>query len=100
MTRGDLRWQITVPDDGSLPDGGMLPALIQWSDGPHPATRMTDFGCALERLEAVHPDPSGYHRALASIGADRHIEIRAAPPGTRAHLVAHIRTEDGLRILR
>jgi hypothetical protein len=100
MTRGDLRWLITVPADGSMPDGGMLPALIRWSEGPHPATRMRDFGCALERLEAVHPDPSGYHRTLASIGADRHIEVHAAPAGSRAHLVAHIRTPQGVRILR
>ncbi|MEO7732219.1 MAG: VOC family protein [Kofleriaceae bacterium] len=100
MTRGDLRWLITVPNDGSLPDGGMLPALIQWADGPHPATRMRDLGCALERLEAVHPDPWGYHRTLASISANRNIEIHAAAAGSSAHLVAHIRTPHGVRILR
>jgi len=97
MTRGDLRWLITFPNDGSLPDGGMIPSLIQWPDGPHPASRMPDLGCSLDRFEAIHPDPDGYRRRLASIGADRHIEIRAAPSGTPPRLIAHIRTPHGLR---
>jgi hypothetical protein len=97
MRRGDLRWLITFPNDGTLPGGGMMPALIQWPAGPHPATRMPDLGCTLERLEAVHPDPPAYRRALASIGADRHVAIRTVPAGARPHLVAHIRTPGGVR---
>lgn len=49
MTRGDFRWRITVPRDGSLPGGGAAPSLIQW-DGAHPAARLADAGCALARL--------------------------------------------------
>jgi len=100
IQRSDLRWLITFPDDGSLIDGGMIPSLIQWPTGVHPASRMPDLGCTLERLEAAHPDPAAYLRDLASIGADRHIEVRAIPPGSRPHLVAHIRTPDGVRTLR
>jgi len=100
MERGALRWQITVPSDGSLAGQGMLPALIQWPDEVHPAARMLDLGCALERLEAAHPDPVSYRRDLASIGADGHVAIRALAPGERPHLVAHIRTPAGVRALR
>ena len=99
MTRGDLRWLITIPNDGTLPGGGMIPALIQWPAGVHPATRMPDLGCSLERFEALHPDPSGYQRDLASIGADRHIAIRALPAGESPRLVVHVRTPRGVRIV-
>jgi len=99
MQRGDLRWLITVPNDGTLVDGGMMPSLIQWPQGAHPASRMRDLGYTLERLEALHPDPASYRRDLASIGADRHLEIRTAAPSSRPHLLAHIRTPGGVRTL-
>ena len=100
MTRGELRWLLTFPNDGSLVDGGMIPSVIQWPSGPHPASRMRDLGCTLERLEAAHPDVEAYRGDLAAIGADRHVELRAIAPGARPHLVAHIRTPAGLRTLR
>lgn len=100
MERGALRWQLTVPGDGALVDGGMLPSAIQWAEEVHPASRMPDLGCTLDRLEAAHPDPASYGRDLASIGADRHVAIRALAPGERPHLVAHIRTPTGIRALR
>jgi hypothetical protein len=100
MERGDLRWLISFPNDGMLVDGGMVPSLIRWPDGPHPASRMQDRGASLERLEAAHPDPASYRRDLASIGADGLIEIRGVVPGSRPHLVAHIRTTDGVLVLR
>lgn len=57
MARGDLRWQITVPDDGSLPFGGAYPTLMAWGAGvPHPASRLLDSGCRLTGLEVWHPD--------------------------------------------
>jgi hypothetical protein len=99
MSRGDLRWLITFPNDGKLPDGGMVPTVIQWPDGPHPASRMPDLGCSLERLEAVHPDPATYRRRLASIGAAGLIAVTAAPPGTPPRLAAHIRTPRGVQVI-
>jgi len=56
LTRGDLSWQITVPDDGGLPFGGGYPTLIQWApDTVHPSERLADSGCRLTRLEIWHP---------------------------------------------
>ena len=56
LTRGDLNWQITVPDDGSLPFQGAYPTLIEWDEGTHhPADRLRSSGCRLARLEIVHP---------------------------------------------
>ena len=56
MTRGDLNWQITVPDDGRLPMAGGFPTLIKWEDeAAHPATRLPVSGCRLIRWEVRHP---------------------------------------------
>lgn len=57
MQRDDLHWQITVPDDGSLPMGGAYPTLIQWPAGVHPSQSLPDSGLCLIRLEVSHPDP-------------------------------------------
>lgn len=58
LSRGDLRWHITVPEDGSLPYGGAFPTLIQWGDGMMtPAQTLPDDGCRLTRLTVCHPDP-------------------------------------------
>ena len=57
LNRDDLHWQLTVPDDGSLPWGGAYPTLIKWPEGVHPSKTLTDVGCRLIRLEISHPDP-------------------------------------------
>ncbi len=56
LTRGDLSWQITVPDDGALPFDGAFPTLLRWAPGTrHPATRLPDCGLRLTRFEVHHP---------------------------------------------
>ncbi len=56
LSRGDLSWQITVPDDGSLPFDGAFPTLLQWAAGTiHPATRLPDSGLRLKRFAVSHP---------------------------------------------
>ena len=56
LTRGDLTWQITVPDDGSLPFDGGLPTVIKWGEGvSHPADTLTPSGCRLTALHIWHP---------------------------------------------
>ena len=56
MSRGKLHWQITVPDDGSLPLGGAYPTLLQWDAGTTPpADTLPDSGLRLTRWEVRHP---------------------------------------------
>jgi len=50
LVRGDFRWKITVPADGSFPSGG--PTLIQWQS-KHPADVLADAGCRLESLDGL-----------------------------------------------
>ena len=100
MQRGDLRWLITFANDGVMPEQGLIPSLIQWPAGPHPAARMPDLGCSLEHFEAVHREPARYRQALASFGADGCIGISQAAPDTPSHLCARIRTPGGIKVLR
>lgn len=83
MTRGALNWQITVPDDGSLPLRGAYPTLLQWGPGiTPPADSLPDSGVRLLRWEVQHP--------MADVLAedipidDPRVVFRPGPPGFRA----------------
>jgi hypothetical protein len=97
MSRGALEWLISIPEDGSLPLGGVAPALIQWLSGIHPAASMRETACTLVALELLHPEPGRVTALLTSLGiAEPDVQVsvleRSAPG-----LVAHIRTPQGLR---
>jgi len=96
VTRGDLRWLISVPEDGSMPFDGAFPTLIQWPSGPHPSERMADLGCALTRFEISHPKADLISDMLKSLGLDdERVELLTGPFGFRAM----IQTPNGVRIL-
>jgi hypothetical protein len=78
QTRGDLTWLIS---------GGTLPALIQWPQGRHPASAMTDLGLRLESLELGHPDPARLTALLQAMGAEPLAAVvRGEQPSLRAVL--------------
>lgn len=64
--RGDRTWRLTVPADGHLPEGGLLPAFIEWSPGPHPSAGQQDLGVRLDKVQINTPDPD---RLRAIFGA-------------------------------
>ena len=90
MSRGTLSWLIAVP-----PDHGITPLLIQWLDGPHPASALPISHCALVSLRGHGPDPV----------PDRGIEFESrwsfvlTDPGQPARLTASIQTPSGMRTL-
>jgi glyoxalase-like protein len=96
MSRGGLSWLITIPADGSLPDGGAFPSLIAWpADRPHPSEGLPDQGCRLLGFEIGHPQRTRLEHALASIGFDGEdglVRVVAAPHVAFAALIA---TPDG-----
>lgn len=56
LSRGDLRWEITVPEDGSLPMQGGFPTLLRWAEGvTPPGLALPDSGCRLVELTVTHP---------------------------------------------
>jgi hypothetical protein len=100
MERGDLRWKITVRDDGGLVEGGTVPTVIEWPQEVEPVTRMADLGCRLERLVACHPRPECLRKLWESIDLhDDRLTIEACQAGEAPFLAVCIDTPFGPRML-
>jgi hypothetical protein len=97
MSRGELHWRITIPQDGSLPLDGIAPTLIQWQPGPHPASRMVDSGCSLVRLEGFHPEAQTIADMLEALGFEGKFNVLPLPARENPFLVATIQTPGGVR---
>ena len=96
MNRGELNWSIAFPEGGQLPLDGIAPMLIEWPPNVHPVSRMRETGCSLLLLEGFHPDPARISAVLESIGFEGEMRVRESGG---SHLVAHIRTRDGVKRL-
>ena len=98
MSRGDLEWRITIPADGSLPEGGTMPTVIQWPDDrSHPSSCMPDLGCRLLSLDLGHPHPHRLDAAIDAIGLDRSnglVSVSGSPDGP--WLRARLETPSGV----
>lgn len=95
LERGDLRWQMAVPEDGKLPFGGAFPALIRWQ-GAHPVDRLPDTGLRLTRLEIAHPEAKALAQALEGRFMDPRVVILQ---GDRPSMQASFSTPAGERRL-
>jgi hypothetical protein len=92
MSRGAFEWRITVPADGSLPAGGVLPTLIQWADERHPTDAMPDSGVRLVAFAGAHPQPGIIRSALAALALTDTIKVTYA---AQPRLVAMLQTPRG-----
>lgn len=79
FTRGDRSWRLTVPKDGSLPMGGLLPAFIEWSPGSHPSTGQQNLGVTLENVHLSHPDAEALSEILKALKVDHLAKVHAGP---------------------
>ncbi|MBY6164325.1 VOC family protein [Pseudooceanicola nitratireducens] len=86
VTRGDLRWLLTVPEDGSLPLDGVAPSLIDWQTAPLPPTRMPGADAALTALELHHPQAKTLAHWLEPLLPDPRISYHTGPVGIKAQL--------------
>lgn len=93
FARGPYRWRMGVSEDGRLPLDDGHPGLIEWQAGGHPADRLADSPCRLERLDISHPEAAALRAALRL--DDRRVMVTAGPRAMRA-LIA---TPAGLRVL-
>ncbi len=94
VTRDELYWDLTVPQDGGLRWEGVYPTLIQWPDDvvPPPA-RLEDKGLVLEALRAQ--GPADMLQDLRGLGVAGMIELSAADT---AKLTARIARPDGVLV--
>ncbi len=82
--QGELRWKITLRDDGARLFDGTLPTLIEW--GPiHPSASMPRAQIWLEALEACHPAHHELAVAYAAIGL-RDVSVKPGASGLSATL--------------
>ncbi|MEJ8561068.1 VOC family protein [Yoonia sp. GPGPB17] len=94
LTRADLEWHITVPDDGSLPYQGAFPTLIEWAEGTyHPSDRLPQSGVKLLTFDVSHPDADSI-KQMMDLSDDR-VTLKAGSLGMRATF----ETPNGVRTL-
>ena len=93
FARGEFRWRLTVPDDGHLPERGLVPTMIQWQGDAHPADRLPDASLRVVALAGEHPEPAPVRVALAALGLSDIVKVTY---GRHPRLAAMIRTPRGL----
>lgn len=95
LQRGDLRWQMAVPEDGRLPFDNCAPALISWETPVHPAAKLEPRGVSLRSLTVQHPDVGTLKLHLSSVLQGDLVSFETGSPG----LVAEFDTPHGRRTL-
>ncbi len=101
LSRGNLEWTFSTPEDGHLLAGGMIPHVIQWQDRQsHPSKMMADCHCRLIALEIHHPTPLWLKKMLCSMDIISHVTVKTLPPNTLPFLKAYIHTPLGIATLQ
>lgn len=98
LRRGKLKWRLSVPADGALIENGVIPSLIEWPQGTHPASTMQSNGLQLQELTLRHPDPIKIEQALRLIGADNLATVTGSADNTPS-LSATLNTPVGQRLV-
>jgi hypothetical protein len=93
MQRGDYRWRITIPDDGTRPGRGLVPTLIQWDVPMHPAERLPKSNVTMAQLAGTHSDPAPLRAALSALGLTDAIAITF---DRETRIAAMLRTARGM----
>ena len=99
MSRGSLEWQITIPPDGRLPLHGIAPAVIQWKDDVHPASRLPESSVSLLQLVGHHPDARHITALLNAASFEGPFSVAQPPDGVSIGLTADFQTPKGLIVL-
>lgn len=94
--RDQLRWQLTIPEDGSFAFDGAFPSIIEWPMRPFPGASMAEVGCQLESLTLSHPKAEELNAAFKAVLQDKRIVVEQAD---QVSLKAAINTPSGLRYL-
>ncbi|MDC0458585.1 VOC family protein [Alphaproteobacteria bacterium] len=80
MSRGDFRWKLTVPNNGDLSEGGILPVLIEWPKGKNPAEAMPESNLVLKQITLFHPSPDFIEPILSAMDIAGPINIKLGEP--------------------
>lgn len=94
LERGDYRWRIGVPEDGSMPAGGAFPTLIQWHGERHPAGSLPESGCRLTRLVVSGPKARARLARLRGWGLAKSSAVQLVE-SARTGILAQLRAPRG-----
>ena len=97
MARGDLNWQITIPQDGRLVCDGVMPSLIEWEGGSHPAEFLKDCGVTLKQLTAHHSRAADIQEQLERAGFQGTFSVLPSSQTFESFLTAEFQTPFGTR---
>ncbi len=97
ISRNNLNWDISLPSDGRLFGGGLIPYLIQWHNDEHPAKQMVNLGINLIAINIYHPYPDWLSSVLESINATNLVNVHPVEDGLDARLTAVFNTPLGIR---
>ena len=75
LSRGSLKWRITVPKDGKLPYEGAAPALIDWGDSKHPTDTLKETRCRMTKFRIKHKFAASLRSSLSGLLSDQRIEF-------------------------
>ncbi len=78
VTRGAYSWKITIPEDGHLPENGILPTLIEWQS-QNPSANLEPRGLELVALELYHPDAERINQQFDALGLEPKVQSAALP---------------------
>ena len=96
MKRGELRWDMGAPVDGSLPMGGGFPTVLRWHTDQPPGRALPASGCSLTRLTINHPQAATLAAELEGYLVDQRVEFKDAAD---VALHAVIQTPTGVVVL-
>ena len=91
MTRDDLEWMLTIAENGTLMEDGLLPSFIQWPGGRNPANKLPESGTRLQRLILQCPQPDAIGQIIDQLAIDGPVEVRLGP----ANLIFEMQTKAG-----
>ena len=81
MKRGNFNWKITIPENGNLSEGGVLPILIEWPSGSNPTGTMPESNIFLEKLTLFHSNPIKIRQMLSKLKIEGPINVVTGEPG-------------------
>lgn len=97
LMRGDLKWQMAVPEFGRLPFDDAMPALIEWHSDTRPPQMLDDVGFRMTRLDVFHPNADDLIAGFPALNALH--GFVSVLPGPEKRLIATISTPAGDRVL-
>jgi hypothetical protein len=96
LSTADSFFFFAIPEDGTLPSGGLAPSVIDRRGKPPPVAAMADLGARLKSLTVEHPEPERVAALYDRLGI---VDPPAISKGGRLRYRAMIETPGGLREL-